>query len=378
MKRPFVDVFALALILPLAVAGCSRPAPTNEPVRSVKTIKISAQSATGTLEYAGEVKARTESRLGFRVGGKITSRPAELGQSVQAGQVLARLDPQDLKLGEEAASAALTAARANLELASADFGRFKELLDKGFISSAELERRDTALRSARAQFDQAKAQSSVQGNQAGYAVLVADASGVVTGIDAEPGMVISAGAPVLRLAHDGARDVVFAVPEDRVSAIKALAAKPGAFRIRLWGAGDQTYSATIREVAAAADPITRTFQVKADVGHIKALRLGQTATVIAEMPRTAGVIKLPLSALREEQGKSAVWIFEEATETVSLHPVQVAGAEGNEVIIGGGLVPGQTVVTAGVHVLTAGQRVKLYHEPGTLAGAADAGLRPLR
>lgn len=378
MKLPSFDVLALALLLPLAMLGCSRPAPTNEPVRSVKTIKISAQSAASTLEYAGEVKARTESRLGFRVGGKITSRPAELGQSVQAGQVLARLDPQDLKLGEEAASAALAAARANLELASADYGRFKELLDKGFISSAELERRDTALRSARAQFDQAKAQSSVQGNQAGYAVLVADASGVITGIDAEPGMVISAGAPVLRLAHDGARDVVFAVPEDRVGAIKSLVAKPGAFKVRLWGTADQTYSATIREIAAAADPVTRTFQVKADVGHIKALRLGQTATVIAELPRTAGVIKLPLSALREEQGKTAVWIFDEATETVSLHPVQVAGAEGNEVVIAGGLAPGQTVVTAGVHVLTAGQKVRLYLEPGTLAGAADAGLRPLR
>jgi membrane fusion protein, multidrug efflux system len=378
MKHPSIEPLVFALILLLGVAGCSRPAPTVEPIRSVKTVKISAQSAAGTLEYAGEVKARTESRLGFRVGGKITSRPAALGQSVKAGQVLARLDPQDLKLGEEAAAAALTAARANLELASADYGRFKELLDKGFISSAELERRDTALRSARAQFDQAKAQASAQGNQAGYAVLVADANGVITGIDAEPGMVVAAGAPVLRLAHDGARDVVFAVPEDRVGAIKALAGKSGAFKIRLWGGNEQTHSATIREIAAAADPLTRTFQVKADVGHVRALRLGQTATVIADLPRAAGVIKLPLSALREEQGKSAVWVFDDVTSTVSLHPVQVAGADGNEVVIAGGLVPGQTVVTAGVHVLTAGQKVRLYLEPGTVAGAADSGQRPMR
>lgn len=378
MKRSSIGSFALSLTIALAVVGCSRPAPTVEPVRSVKTVKVSPQGAAGTLEYAGEVKARTESRLGFRVGGKLTSRPAELGQSVRAGQVLARLDPQDLKLGEEAASAALTAARANLELARADFRRFQELLDKGFISSAELERRDAALRSAQAQFDQAKAQSSVQGNQAGYAVLVADASGVITGIDAEPGMVVAAGAPVLRLAHDGARDIVFAVPEDRVGAVKALAAKPGAFKIRLWGGSDQTYSATIREIAAAADPITRTFQVKADIGHIKAVRLGQTATVIADLPRPDGVIKLPLSALREEQGKSAVWIVDLTTSTVSLQPVQVAGAEGNDVVIAGGLTAGQTVVTAGVHVLTAGQKVRLYLEPGTLAGAADTGLRPLR
>lgn len=378
MNRPSIDSLVLPLIFSVAVLGCSRPVPTAEPVRSVKTIKVAAQSAAGTLEYAGEVKARTESRLGFRVAGKITSRPVELGQSVRAGQILARLDSQDLKLGEEAASAALTAARANLELAGADYRRFKELLDKGFISSAELERRDTALRSAQAQFDQAKAQSNVQGNQAGYAVLVADASGVITGIDAEPGMVVAAGTPVLRLAHDGARDVVFAVPEDRVGAIKAIASAPGGFRIRLWGGSDKTYAATIREVAASADPLTRTFQVKADVGHIKALRLGQTATVIAELPRTSGVIKLPLSALREEQGKSAVWVVDDATSTVSLHPVQVGGAEGNDVVIAAGLAPGQTVVTAGVHMLTAGQKVRLYVEPGTLAGAAGAELAAQR
>ena len=378
MTRQFVKSLWLPLGLSLFVAACSPPPPPVEPVRSVKTVKVTAQSAAATLEYAGEVKARTESRLGFRVAGKITRRQAEIGQSVRAGQVLAQLDPQDLKLGEEAAAAALTAARANVDQAAADYRRFKELLDKGFISSAELERRDTTLRSAQAQFDQAKAQSNVQGNQAGYAALTADASGVITGIDAEPGMVVAAGTPVVRLAHDGARDVVFAVPEDRVGAIKSIAATAGAFKIRLWGGSDQTYSATIREIAAAADPATRTFLVKADVGHIKGLRLGQTATVIVDLPRTHGIVKLPLSALREEEGKSAVWIVDASSLTVSLQPVQVAGAEGNEVVIAGGLAPGQTVVTAGVHVLSAGQKVKLYLEPGTLAGAADPSARPLR
>jgi membrane fusion protein, multidrug efflux system len=368
----------LALVCLTVAAGCSKPLPPAEPVRAVKTIKVTSQSAGVTQEYAGEVRARTESRLGFRIGGKITRRPAELGQAVKAGQVLAQLDPQDLKLGEEAATAALVAARANVDQAAADYRRFKELLDKGFISSAELERRDTALRSAQAQFDQAKAQSNVQGNQAGYAVLLADASGVVTGIDAEPGMVVAAGAPVLRLAHDGARDVVFAVPEDRVAMIKASGANPAAFKIRLWGESGQSYSASIREIAAAADPVTRTFLVKVDVGHIKGVRLGQTATVIVDLPRTSGIAKLPLSALREERGKSAVWIVDPDTSTVSLQPVQVAGAEGNEVIVASGLSPGQTVVTAGVHVLSPGQKVKLYLAPGTLAEAAAVATTPLR
>ena len=134
---------------------------------------------------------------------------------------------------------------------NADYKRFKELLDKGFISSAELERRDTALKSAQAQLDQAKAQSSVQGNQTGYAALVADASGVITGVDAEPGMVVAAGTPVLRLAHDGPRDVVFSVPEDRVAPVKSLAAQPGRFKVRLWGehgpaAAGQTFAKSRR------------------------------------------------------------------------------------------------------------------------------------
>jgi membrane fusion protein, multidrug efflux system len=371
--RSPVVIVTLALI-----AGCSKPTPPSDPVRAVKTVKVTSQTAGATQEYAGEVRARTESRLGFRVGGKITRRQAEIGNSVKTGQVLAQLDPQDLKLGEDIAAAALTAARVNLEQAAADFRRFKELLDKGFISSAELERRDTALKAAQAHFDQARAQSSAQGNQTGYAALLADASGVITSIDAEPGMVVSAGTPVVRLAHDGARDVVFSVPEDKVAMIKALANAPAAFRIRLWGENEQSYSARVREIAAAADPVTRTFLVKVDVGDVKGLRLGQTATVLVELPRADGVTKLPLSALREEQGRSMVWVVDPVHSTVSLQAVQVAGADGNEVVIGAGLTAGQTVVTAGVHVLSPGQKVKLYVEPGSVATAGDAATRPLR
>lgn len=370
--------FSIVIVFLALISACSKPIPPSDPVRAVKVVKVTSQTAGATQEYAGEVRARTESRLGFRVGGKITRRQAEIGKPVKAGQFLAQLDPQDLKLGEDVATAALTAARVNLEQATADFRRFKELLDKGFISSAELERRDTALKAARAQFDQAKAQSSMQGNQTGYAVLLADASGVITSIDAEPGMVVSAGTPVVRLAHDGARDVVFSVPEDRVAMIKSLANTPTAFKIRLWGESDQFYSARVREIAAAADPVTRTFLVKVDVGHVKGLRLGQTATVLVELPRALGIAKLPLSALREEQGKSMVWVVDPVNSTVSLQAVQVAGADGNEVVIGTGLTAGQIVVTAGVHVLSPGQKVKLYVEPGSVATAGDAATRSLR
>ena len=364
----------LALAGIVALAACSKTEPAPDPVRAVRTLTVSSQSAGGVYEYAGEVRARTESRLSFRVAGKMLKRNADLGDSVKVGQVLAQLDPRDLRLGQDAARASVAMARASYEQNAADFKRYKDLSEQGFIGPAELDRRDMALKTARAQLDQAVAQASVQGNQAGYAALVADASGVITGVDLEPGMVAAAGTPVLRLAHDGPRDVVFAVPEDKVDLVKALATQPGRFKVRLWGATGEPLAATIREIAAAADPVTRTFLVKADIGGAASsgVRLGQTATVLMELPQTAGVTKLPLSALREEQGRSAVWLVDRASMTVSSHDVKLAGADGNDAVIAAGLAPGQIVVTAGVHVLNPGQKVKFYVDPGAPLGASGA------
>jgi multidrug efflux system membrane fusion protein len=361
----------LAGLLIVLLTACSRPAAAPEPVRAVRTLTIAASQAGGSVDYAAEVRARVESRLGFRVGGKMVSRPADLGDSVKAGQVLASLDPQDLRLGQEAARSSVQAARVNHEQAAADFKRFKELRDQGFISTAELERRETTLKSAQAQLEQAQAQAGVQVNQARYSTLVADVSGVVTAVEAEPGAVLSAGATVLRVAQDGPRDVVFAVPEDQAAAIRSLQDRAGALQVRLWGNGATPLPATVREVAAAADPTTRTFVVKADIGKAT-VRLGQTATVSIALPVVAGVVKLPLSAVFEHQGKSSVWLLDAATMTVRAQAIQVAGAEGNLVIVAGGLAPGQQVVSAGVHVLTAGQKVSLYGAAPVLAAASAA------
>jgi len=354
--------------LAAALAGCSRPAPVAEPVRAVRTAVVTTDSAGGTLEYAGEVRARIESRLSFRIGGKITRRLVNVGDAVTKGQPLAELDPQDARLGQEASRAALTAADVNLAQAKADFDRFRELKEQGFISAAELERRETALKAARASYDQARAQATVQGNQAAYATLLADAAGVVTGVDAEPGMVVAAGTPVLRVANDGPRDVVFSVPEDRLARLRAAAARPGALRVRLWGSGE-TLPASVREVSAAADAATRTLLVKAALGTAK-VTLGQTATVLLELPRTEGVMRLPLAAVAQLQGKTSVWLVDPATMTVRPQPIDVGGAEGNSVVVKGGLAPGQRVVTAGVHVLSPGQKVRLYVEPSPVGGVS--------
>lgn len=353
-----------------ALAACSKTEPAPDPVRAVRTVTVSSQTAGGTYEYAGEVKARTESRLSFRVGGKMLKRLVDLGDTVKAGQLLAQLDAQDLRLGQEAARASVAAAQASYDQNAADFKRYQALADKGFIGPAELERREMAMKTARAQLDQSRAQSSVQGNQAGYASLLADAAGVVTGVELEPGMFASAGTPVLRLARDGPRDVVFSVPEDKVAVVKSLAAVPGRFTVLLWGAGGEPLPATIREIAAAADPVTRTFLIKADIGNAGGVRLGQTASVSMVLPQIAGVTKLPLSALREAQGKSAVWLVDRTSMTVKSQGVQLAGADGNEAVITSGLVPGQIVVTAGVHVLSPGQKVKFYVDPGMPSASA--------
>lgn len=367
LSRLAPPLLLVALVSTL-LAGCGKQPAAPEPERAVRTQLVSASTASASHEYAAEVKARVESRLSFRVNGKLLSRAVNLGDAVKAGQVLARIDAQDLKLAEAAATAGVAAARTNRDQAGADYKRFVDLQRQGFISAAELERRDSAFKAAQAQLEQAKAQADVQGNQAGYAQLVADGAGVVTGVDAEPGQVLAAGTPVVRIALDGPRDIVFSVPEDQIARVKAAAGLPGALKARLWG-GDKTWPLTLREVSAAADPVTRTFLIKADAGKLD-VKLGQSATVVLDLPQTAGVIKLPLAAVLQQSGKTSVWVLDGPSMTVKPQAVQVAGADGNEVVLASGLTPGQEVVVAGVHVLNPGQKVKRYVPPRTIAAPA--------
>lgn len=357
------------LMIP-ALLACTPPPPPVEPVRAVRSMVMQSGSTALQHEYAAEIRARTESRLSFRVGGKLVRRLVNVGDLVKAGQPLAQIDASDLRLAQDASRAAVSAAETQLALNEAEYKRFKELRDQGFISGLELERREAALKASRAQAEQARAQASVQGNQAGYALLVADVPGVVTGVDAEPGAVLAAGMPVLRLAQDGPRDAVFSVPEDRLTSLRDLIGRPGALVLRPWGT-DAKLPVTVREVAAAADPATRTFLIKADTGST-ALRLGQTATVLIDTPPVAGIYKLPLPAVFEQGGQSNVWLIDPDKMTVRQQRIVVAGAEGNLVLVAAGLADGQRVVTAGVHTLTPGQKVRLYTEPGAVPAPLQA------
>ncbi|HEX7889035.1 MAG TPA: efflux RND transporter periplasmic adaptor subunit [Ramlibacter sp.] len=351
--------WSAALFAAAVLAGCSRSEAPPEPVRSVKVMTVSASGLQSRYEFSGEVRARLESRLGFRVAGKITQRQAEVGQHVQPGAVLAQLDPQDYRLAAEAARAQLAAAQTNRDLAAADYKRYQTLREQNFISGAELERRESTLKAAQAQFEAAQAQLASQGNQAGYTRLVADVSGVVTAVEAEPGQVVSAGSPVVRIAADGPRDVAFSVPEDKVASLRAGTD----VNLRLW-AGNTELQGRIREVAASADPVTRTYPVKVSIEGAAQPPLGATVTVMPQALSHAGaqVIKIPTSALRQEGKGSAVWVLDRPTMTVRSQPVQVATADGNDAVIAAGLAPGMQIVTAGVHVLAPGQKVTVWQE----------------
>ena len=366
MNKTVVSLASAALLL----AACSRPAPPEEPVRAVKVMAVGVSAFSPRREYAGEVRAQVESRLGFRIGGKLVKRQAELGQRVKAGQVLAQLDPQDYRLAFDAARAQVASAATNRNLAAADFKRYQALKDQNFISGAELERREATLKAAQAQLEQAQSQSAVQGNQTGYAVLTADVSGVVTAVDAEPGQVMAAGAPVLRIAADGVRDVVFSVPEDKVAALK-VGMPVG---LRVW-AQNAALSGKVREVAASSDPVTRTYAVKVAVGG-QSPPLGATVYVSVDAGPLTGtpVIKLPTSALRHEGQATTVWVLDKAAMTVRPQAIQVATADGNEVVVASGLLPGMLVVSAGVHVLSPGQKVSIFQSkrPSAQEGRAPA------
>ena len=373
MRTPFARRPSLRYLFLVAsaalLAACSRSAPPEEPVRSVKLLTVGVGSMQSSLEYSGEVRARVESRLGFRVAGKIVQRQAELGQRVKAGQVLAQLDPRDYQLAADAARAQLASATTQRDLAAADFKRFQALKDENFISGAELERRSATLKAAQATLDQARAQLSSQGNQTTYTTLVADVAGVVTGIEAEPGQVVAAGTPGVRIAQDGARDVVVAVPEDKVGQIQ-----PGQdVTVRGWSGG-APLAGRVREVAASADAATRTYQVKVALEGAEMPALGSTVYVTPKALSHAGVaaIKLPTSALRQEGQATAVWVYDPATSTVNSQVVQIATADGNDAVVASGLTPGMQVVATGVHVLSPGQKVMVYQPKTAVAPVPKA------
>lgn len=338
----------------LGLAACKKPAEKTDDIRPVRVVTAALESSELQTEFPGEVRARIESRLGFRVPGKITSRKVDVGTVVKKGQVLMQLDSQDLLLGQASAKAALSAAESNRDLAKAEFKRYQELREKNFVAQAVLDAKETTYKAAQASYEQAKAGFSNQSNQTSYSSLVSDVDGVVTGIDAEIGQVVAAGAPVVRVAKEGEMDVVVGIPEDRVNAIRQMKD----VSVRLWANKAEIISAKLRELSPIADPVTRTFTAKLALpANQKDVKLGMTATASFGMKNPNALVKLPLTALFHDKTATSVWVVENGA--VRLLSVNVASTIGEDVLIASGVTPGQQVVTAGVNLLKPGQKVSI-------------------
>lgn len=355
-KLPNSVSIALGLLFIGTLAACSKQAGKEEDVRPVRAIQLVAAQQQVKAEYSGNVQARVESYLGFRVSGKIQTRKVDVGAQVKPGQVLMQLDPQDLRLAQTQAEANFKAAKSNFELAEFELKRFQELRKTNAISQSAFDAKNTAFESAKASFEQAQAAYKSQSNQAAYASLNSDVEGVVTAINAEVGQVVAAGTPVVQVAKAGELEVVVGIPENNVEVIK----RANQVEIRLWANPKEVINGKIRELSPVADAATRTFIAKVSLlnptpKQTALVKLGMTAAVQFVVNTPGAFVKVPLTALYQEKGITSVWVIEK--NAVKLVPVQVGGVSGNDVLLTGGVSSGQIVVTAGVHVLNPGQHV---------------------
>jgi RND family efflux transporter MFP subunit len=352
-------VLAVSLIL----SACAREEPKPAPPRPVVTVTATRSEGEALAVYSGEVRARREADLGFRVPGKIVARYVDVGAAVRKGQLIARLDPSDAQLNVAASQSAVAGAQTELDFARAELERYRSLLDQRFISQAVYDQKLNAFRVAQARLEQARAQASVTQNQSGYTSLVADQDGVITAITAEAGQVVAAGQPIARLARPEEKEVLVNVPETRLEELKA---KGRGILVSILAEPDKVYAGRVREIAPNADPATRTFATRVTiVDPGSEVALGMTANV-AVLGESAAVVVLPLTALYHRGGAPAVWIVDAATNSVRLQPVTVAQYRENGVVLAGGLEGGERVVAAGVNKLVEGQKVALAPPPPAL------------
>ena len=341
---------------------------TAKLVPIVRTYTVVTAAATAAATYPGEVRGRYESQLAFQVAGKIAARMVNVGDSVQAGQVLLALDPKDVNQSVEAASAQLASARASYQLAADNAARYSSLYAQGAVSEAIRDQYNTQLEAASATLRQAQAQANVSSNQLGYTQLVSDTAGVVTALNGEVGQVVGAGTPIATVVRSGEREVQISVPEGANVSVGQQAS------VSFWALPGVEATGHVREIASMADPVTRTYKVCVAVPDLpKAAKLGMTAKVSlgnnhdnttnstdskgdTQASASAPTFTLPAQALYQVNNKTQVWLVQE--NKAKLVDVVVAGYAGNDVIISQGLSKGDRVITAGLAKLVPEQEVR--------------------
>jgi RND family efflux transporter MFP subunit len=353
MRRAILLIAGAALL-----AACGRePEQKPEEVRPVRVLQIGPASPMQGIEFAGEVRARHETRLAFRVGGKIVERLVDVGARVEPGQPLARLDANDLMLAAASAKAQVASQQAERDLAAADLKRYRELREKNFISQAEYERRSSALVSAEARLQATSAQHRQAANQASYAVLAADSAGVVTAIEAEAGQVVAAGQTVARLARPGDKEVAFAVPESQRDFVE----RGTEFSIALNALPERRWKGKLRELSPAADPVGRTYAARVTVlDAAEDVEWGMSARITVSANGGTARIEVPLAALYARGERPQVFVVQ-GDGTVQPRDVRTAGIAGERVIIETGLRPGDVIIAAGAQLLQPGQRVRVLN-----------------
>jgi multidrug efflux system membrane fusion protein len=352
-------------LLPLMIsAGCSdQDKPTPAVSRPVKVFRIEDHAVAGARSFAGEVRARIETPLSFRVAGKLLKRKVDVGDRVRKGQLLAILDGNDYRLAVQGLKAQLASAQADSTFLRDDLARYRELLAQQVISPPEFERHETAYTTARERTAALEAQLGQALNQLTYTELHADRDGVVTALNVEAGQVLAAGQAVVALAQLDEKEIHFDVPEHRLPEIQ----RQQAVNVSLWLDDNRLLKAKIREIASAADPTSRTYRVKATLLEgLDAAQLGMTATVHIAA-NTASRIAVPLSAIHTPQNQPdhpLVWLVDEQAATVKSVPVRLGETLAGERIAVDGLAAGQLLVSAGVQRLAEGQAVRLPDQQG--------------
>ncbi|WP_049621329.1 efflux RND transporter periplasmic adaptor subunit [Frateuria defendens] len=353
-RRRYASLLGTAAALVL-LSGCGKQAQEAEAARPVIALPVPAADGTPTLRFPGEVHARYEMPLSFRVPGQLLSRNARLGDTVKRGQVLARLDGADADKNEASARAALEAAAHRLSFATQQRDRDEAQARANLISQLQLEQTRDAYAAALAARDQARQQLDLAQNQRRYTALVADRDGAITREQAEVGQVLAAGQAVFGFAWSGERDVFVDVPEDRLADLAV--GQPAS--VSLLAVPGRRFAARVREIAPAADPQARTYRVKLGLDDPgPPVRLGMTAEVALSGPAVAGkAVRLPATALFHQGERPAVWVVRQPESTLELRPVSVLRYGERDVLVGGGLAAGERVVMQGVHAVTAGEKV---------------------
>ncbi|MBC3413798.1 efflux RND transporter periplasmic adaptor subunit [Pseudomonas sp. SWRI107] len=342
--------FALPTALVLLTACGQEAAP---PAAPRPALVVQPQPAGASADsYPGEVRARFEPELAFRIAGKVSKRLVEEGQRVNAEQALAELDPQDVRLQLEANRAQLAAAEANLALVRAERERYQKLLDRGMVSHSQFDNAENLYRAGLARLKQAKAEADVAGNQAAYAVLRAPQAGVIAKRQVEVGQVVAAGQTVFTLAADGEREVAIGVPEQQF----AQFAVGQAVSVELWSHPNQRFEGRIRELSPAADPRSRTFAARIAFTGKAPAELGQSARVFIAHAEQAP-LAVPLAAVSAEGGQAYVWRVGKDNR-LQRAAVRLGAYGAESVPVLEGLQAGDWVVAAGGHVLREGQQVR--------------------